>query len=65
MAHGTLDVRVPFPEAEQMVAALKKQQTPVWYMVAKYEGHSFNNSETKDFAFFSQVLFIRANLFGY
>ena len=65
MAHGTLDVRVPFPEAEQMVAALRKQHTPVWYMVAKSEGHFFNNTETKDVAFFLQVLFIRTIVIGF
>src|ERR1700678_4289406 len=36
---GKNDPRVPRSESEQMVAALKKQQSSVWYLMAKDEGH--------------------------
>src|SRR5437899_12781027 len=32
---GKNDPRVPVSESEQIVAALKKQGTPVWYLIAK------------------------------
>src|SRR5262249_8857787 len=35
---GRNDPRVPWTEAEQMVAALKKAGVPVWYVLAKDEG---------------------------
>src|SRR5439155_97256 len=38
---GMNDPRVPRTEAEQMVAALKQRSVPVWYLMAKDEGHGF------------------------
>jgi dipeptidyl aminopeptidase/acylaminoacyl peptidase len=46
---GLNDPRVPASEAEQMVAALKKQKTPVWYLVAKDEGHGFAKKKNVEF----------------
>jgi dipeptidyl aminopeptidase/acylaminoacyl peptidase len=37
---GVNDPRVPKSEADQMVAALKSESTPVWYLAAKDEGHA-------------------------
>lgn len=38
---GANDPRVPLSESEQMVAALRKNATPAWFMVASDEGHGF------------------------
>jgi dipeptidyl aminopeptidase/acylaminoacyl peptidase len=45
---GKNDPRVPLLEAEQMVATLKKQGTPVWYLMAKDEGHGFAKKKNAD-----------------
>jgi dipeptidyl aminopeptidase/acylaminoacyl peptidase len=54
---GKNDPRVPLIEAEQMVATLKKQGTPVWYLMAKDEGHGFAKKKNADFQFYATVLF--------
>jgi dipeptidyl aminopeptidase/acylaminoacyl peptidase len=56
---GKNDPRVPLNEAEQMVATLKKQGTPVWYLMAKDEGHGFAKKKNADYQFYATVLFIR------
>ena len=38
---GANDPRVPLSEAEQMRDTLKKAGVPVWYLVARDEGHGF------------------------
>jgi dipeptidyl aminopeptidase/acylaminoacyl peptidase len=59
---GRNDPRVPVREAEQIVAALKKQKTPVWYLLGKNEGHEFSRKANADFQFFATVAFMRAHL---
>jgi dipeptidyl aminopeptidase/acylaminoacyl peptidase len=59
---GQNDPRVPLSEAEQMVATLKKQGTPVWYLMAKDEGHGFAKKKNADFQFYATVLFARRYL---
>lgn len=56
---GANDPRVPKTEAEQIVATLKKQKTPVWLLMAKDEGHGFAKKKNADFQFYSTVQFIR------
>ena len=56
---GANDPRVPKSEAEQIVATLKKQRTPVWYMLGKDEGHGFAKKKNADFLFYATVQFIR------
>ncbi len=38
---GKNDPRVPYTEAEQIVAAARKNNTPVWFLMADDEGHGF------------------------
>jgi dipeptidyl aminopeptidase/acylaminoacyl peptidase len=61
---GANDPRVPKSEADQMVAALKSQNTPVWYLAAKDEGHGFQKKKNADFQFYSTVEFIQKYLLG-
>ena len=56
---GANDPRVPKSEADQIVATLKKQNTPVWYLVGKDEGHGFQKKKNQDFQFYATVQFIR------
>jgi dipeptidyl aminopeptidase/acylaminoacyl peptidase len=61
---GANDPRVPKSEADQMVAALQKQGTTVWYLAAKDEGHGFAKKKNADFQFYTTVLFVQKYLLG-
>ena len=62
VVQGANDPRVPKTEADQMVATLKKQGTPVWYLLAKDEGHGFAKKKNADYQFYATVEFIRQYL---
>ena len=59
---GKNDPRVPVTESDQIVAALKKQGTPVWYVMAKDEGHGFQKKANADFQFYTTVEFLQEYL---
>jgi dipeptidyl aminopeptidase/acylaminoacyl peptidase len=59
---GKNDPRVPVSESEQIVAALKKQGTPVWYLMAKDEGHGYRKKPNVDFEFYATVEFLQEYL---
>src|SRR6202140_1076295 len=59
---GKNDPRVPVSESEQIVGALKKQGTPVWYLMAKDEGHGFRKKQNQDFQFYTTVEFLEEYL---
>jgi dipeptidyl aminopeptidase/acylaminoacyl peptidase len=56
---GANDPRVPLSEAEQMVETLKRNGTPVWYLMAKDEGHGFAKKRNADFQFHATLLFVK------
>jgi dipeptidyl aminopeptidase/acylaminoacyl peptidase len=56
---GKNDPRVPVSESEQIVTAVKHTGTPVWYLMAKDEGHGFQKKRNQDYQFFATVLFVR------
>ncbi|HJZ91518.1 MAG TPA: S9 family peptidase [Gemmataceae bacterium] len=62
IVQGKNDPRVPLSEAEQMVAALKRANVPVWYLIAKDEGHGFAKKANADFQFYATVLFMQEHL---
>jgi len=62
IAQGRNDPRVPYTESEQMVAALKKRGTPVWFMMAGDEGHGFAKKPNQDYLFGSMVEFAKRTL---
>lgn len=64
LAAGSNDVRVTPAETEQMVRAAQAKRTPVWYLLAKDEGHIFGKKINRDYLFFASVLFIRQFLLG-
>jgi dipeptidyl aminopeptidase/acylaminoacyl peptidase len=59
---GGNDPRVPLNEAEQMVRTVRKNGSPVWYLMAKDEGHGFAKKKNQDFQFYATVMFIREYL---
>ena len=56
---GFNDPRVPRTESEQMVARIRKIGTPVWYLMAKDEGHGFAKKGNRDYQFYATVEFIK------
>ena len=59
---GKNDPRVPYTEAEQIVAAVRKNGVPVWYLLADNEGHGFQRKANADFQFFATVKFLEETL---
>jgi dipeptidyl aminopeptidase/acylaminoacyl peptidase len=64
IVQGQNDPRVPISEAEQMVAAVRKNGMPVWYVVGTNEGHGFARKANQDFLQAVEVEFLRRYLLG-
>lgn len=62
VVQGANDPRVPLSEAEQMVRALKENKVPVWYLMAKDEGHGFAKQANADYQFLATLLFLQEHL---
>jgi dipeptidyl aminopeptidase/acylaminoacyl peptidase len=62
VVQGKNDPRVPYTESEQMVATIRKNGGPVWYLLADDEGHGFARKSNQDFQFYATVEFIRRHL---
>ena len=54
---GFNDPRVPYTEAEQIVKAVRAHDIPVWYLMAKDEGHGFAKKSNADYQFLATLLF--------
>jgi len=59
---GQNDPRVPVTESEQMVAALREQGKPVWYMNALNEGHGYARKDNRDLYREAVAMFWRRHL---
>ena len=62
VVQGKNDPRVPYTEAEQMVAAVRNNGTPVWYLLADNEGHGFARKANADYYFYSVAQFFETTL---
>jgi dipeptidyl aminopeptidase/acylaminoacyl peptidase len=62
VVQGRNDPRVPYTESEQMVATVKKNKGPVWYLLASDEGHGFAKKKNQDFQLYATVAFIQEYL---
>ena len=58
IVQGENDARVRTSEAEQIAKAVKSTGTPVWYILAKNEGHDFTQA-TLDLQLYETVMFVR------
>ena len=56
---GKNDPRVPYTESEQMVQVVRKNGTPVWYLLGKDEGHGFRKKKNQDYQFYATVMFVK------
>lgn len=59
---GKNDPRVPLSEAEQIVATVKKNNVPVWYLMATNEGHGFRKKYNSDYMYYAVVRFLQEYL---
>jgi dipeptidyl aminopeptidase/acylaminoacyl peptidase len=62
VAQGQNDPRVPANESEQIVSTLKKQQIPVWYVLASDEGHGFQKKPNRDYLLRATSQFLEQHL---
>jgi dipeptidyl aminopeptidase/acylaminoacyl peptidase len=56
---GKNDPRVPVSESEQMVNIVRQNGTPVWWLMAKDEGHGFAKKKNQDYQFCATVMFVK------
>jgi dipeptidyl aminopeptidase/acylaminoacyl peptidase len=59
---GANDPRVPASESAQMVEVVRKNGTPVWWLLGKDEGHGFAKKKNRDFQFYATVEFVKEYL---
>ena len=59
VVQGKNDPRVPYTEAEQIVAKARASGSTVWYLRAENEGHGFARRENADYYFYSMVRFMQ------
>ncbi len=62
ISQGLNDPRVPASESEQIVAALKARDVPVWYVLAGDEGHGFRKKFNRDYQLAATALFLTRHL---
>lgn len=62
VVQGKNDPRVPISESAQMVETVRKGNVPVWYLVAKDEGHGFQKKANVDYQFYATALFMQQYL---
>jgi dipeptidyl aminopeptidase/acylaminoacyl peptidase len=63
VVQGKNDPRVRYTQALQMVAQMKKQGTPVWFLMANDESHGFTKKSNSDFLFYAEIKFMEETLF--
>ncbi|TSC23936.1 alpha/beta fold hydrolase [Corallococcus sp. Z5C101001] len=59
---GANDPRVPQSEAEQIVQAVRKKGSDVWYLLATDEGHGFQKKPNRDMATTTALMFFEKHL---
>jgi dipeptidyl aminopeptidase/acylaminoacyl peptidase len=59
---GKNDPRVPASESQQMVSIVRQNGTPVWWLLAKDEGHGFHKKKNADYQFYATVEFVQEYL---
>ncbi len=62
VVQGKNDPRVPYTESEQIVAKVRANGLPVWYLRGENEGHGFARKENADFLFYAMVKFVEERL---
>ncbi len=64
VAQGRNDPRVPYTEAEQIAAAVRANDKPVWFLMFNDEGHGFRKKTNSDYFGAASILFWQQHLLG-
>ncbi|MEM8617455.1 MAG: prolyl oligopeptidase family serine peptidase, partial [Pseudomonadota bacterium] len=56
---GFNDPRVPYTESEQILEAVKANDTTAWFLMAMDEGHGFRKKSNRDFQRDAETLFLK------
>ena len=64
VAAGANDPRVPVSESDQIAAAVAANGVPVWYVLAKDEGHGFQKKANADYLGTVAIAFLESCLLG-
>lgn len=64
VAQGRNDPRVPYTEAEQIAAAVRANDKPVWFLMFDDEGHGFRKKTNSDYFGAASILFWQEHLLG-
>lgn len=59
---GYNDPRVPYTEGQQIVSAVRANGGPVWWLMAKDEGHGFAKKSNQDYQFIVATIFLQQHL---
>lgn len=59
---GQNDPRVPASESQQMVQIVRQNGTPVWWLLARDEGHGYRKKKNADYQFYATVMFVKQYL---
>jgi dipeptidyl aminopeptidase/acylaminoacyl peptidase len=59
---GFNDPRVPYTEGQQIVKAVRANNAPVWWLMAKDEGHGFAKKANQDYQFLAMTEFLQQYL---
>lgn len=62
VAAGANDPRVPASESDQIAAAVESNGVPVWYVLAKDEGHGFQKKANADYLRTVSIVFLETYL---
>ena len=62
IAQGANDPRVPAGESDQIAAALSARGIPVWYLLAKDEGHGFRKKRNREQYVAAMAAFLKQHL---
>ena len=58
ITHGENDPRVPVADTSKLVASTK-DRIPVWYILAKDEGHGYMQQGNRDYQLYATILFVK------
>ncbi len=65
VVHGKNDPRVKIGEADQIVSAVERHGTLVWYLWFDAEGHSLDKRDNAEYEMDIQILFLKTFLLGH
>ncbi len=65
VVHARNDPRVKIGEADQIVAAVERNGTLVWYVRFDSDGHSLDKREHSEYEMQIEILFLKTFLLGH